>query len=113
MYELRSDGEYLRLFNPAYELRLSYAADRIHRHLLKAGERQTVEFTAERMTSRQLEKGSRLVMVLRVSKRPDREINYGTGGDVSEESMADGRVPLKVRWFNDSYLEVPGQAVRH
>ena len=113
MYELRSSGEYLRLYNPACELRLSYAADRVHRHLLKAGERQAVEFTAERMTSRQLEKGSRLVMVLRVSKRPDREINYGTGGDVSAESIADGRVPLKVRWFNDSYIEVPGQAVPH
>jgi predicted acyl esterase len=47
MYELRSSGEYLRLFNPAYELRLSYAADRVHRHLLKAGERQAVAFTAK------------------------------------------------------------------
>ena len=109
MYELRSSGEYLRLFNPADELRVSYAADRVHRHLLKAGERQQVAFTSERMTSRQLEQGSRLVMVLRVSKRPDREINYGTGGDVSDESMADGKVPLKVRWFNDSYIEVPVQ----
>jgi len=111
MYELRSGGEYLRLFNPADELRLSYAADRVHRHLLKAGERQQVAFTSERMTSCQLEQGSRLVMVLRVSKRPDREINYGTGGDVSDESMADGRVPLKIRWFNDSYIEVPVQPI--
>ena len=111
MYELRSGGEYLRLFNPADELRLSYAADRVHRHLLKAGERQQVAFTSERMTSRQLEQGSRLVMVLRVSKRPDREINYGTGGDVSDESMADGKVPLKIRWFNDSYIEVPVQPI--
>jgi putative CocE/NonD family hydrolase len=111
MYELKSSGEYLRLFDPADELRLSYAADRIHRHLLKAGERQQLAFTSERMTSRQLEQGSRLVMVLRISKRPDREINYGTGGDVSDESMADGKVPLKVRWFNDSYIEVPVQPV--
>lgn len=109
LYELKPDGEYLRLMNPAYELRLSYAQDRVHRHLLKAGERQEVSFTSERMTSRQLEKGSRLVMVLRISKRPDREINYGTGADVSEESMADGKVPLRVRWFNDSYIEVPVQ----
>jgi putative CocE/NonD family hydrolase len=109
MYELRSSGEYLRLFSPADELRLSYAADRVHRHLLKAGERQQVAFSSERMTSRQLEQGSRLVMVLRIGKRPDREINYGTGGDVSDESMADGKVPLKIRWFNDSYIEVPVQ----
>jgi len=45
--------------------------------------------------------------VLRVSKRPDREINYGTGNDVSEESIEDGRTPLKVRWYNDSYIEIP------
>jgi putative CocE/NonD family hydrolase len=111
MYELKSSGEYLRLFDPADELRLSYAADRVHRHLLKAGERQQVAFTSERMTSRQLEQGSRLVMVLRIGKRPDREINYGTGADVSEESMADGKVPLKVRWYNDSYIEVPVQPI--
>jgi uncharacterized protein len=111
MYELKSSGEYLRLFNPADELRLSYAADRVHRRLLKAGERQQVAFSSERMISRQLEQGSRLVMVLRVSKRPDREINYGTGGDVSDESMADSKVPLKIRWLNDSYIEVPVQPI--
>jgi hypothetical protein len=63
------------------------------------------------MTSRQLEQGSRLVMVLRIGKRPDREINYGTGGDVSAESMADGKVPLKIRWYNDSYIDVPVQPI--
>jgi len=109
MYELKASGEYLRLFNPADELRLSYAADRVHRQLLKAGERQQLAFSSARMISRQLEQGSRLVMILRISKRPDREINYGTGGDVSDESLADGKVPLKVRWFNDSYIEVPVQ----
>jgi uncharacterized protein len=109
LYERQPDGEYLRLFNPAEELRLSYAQDRVHRHLLEAGERQEIAFTSERMTSRQLGKGSRLVMVLRISKRPDREVNYGTGGDVSEESIADGKVPLKIRWFNDSYIQVPIQ----
>ncbi len=110
LYELTAGGDYVRLFNPAYELRLSYALDRVHRHLLKAGERQQVAFKSERITSRRMEKGSRLVMVLRVSKRPDREINYGTGGDVSEESIADGKVPVKVRWHNDSYIEIPSRA---
>jgi putative CocE/NonD family hydrolase len=106
-YELTAAGNYVRLFNPADELRLSYAADRSHRHLLKAGERQTVAFAGARITSRRLEAGSRLVIVLRVSKRPDREINYGTGNDVSEESIDDGRTPIKVRWYNDSYIEIP------
>jgi len=110
MYELLSDGDYVRLFNPACELRLSYAQDRVHRHLLKAGERQQTVFRTERMTSRQIQAGSRLVVGLRIGKRPDREINYGTGNDVSEESVADGKAPLRIRWYNDSYIEIPVRA---
>ena len=96
LYERLASGDYIRLFNPAYEIRASYARDRVHRHLLKAGERQELTFRSERMTSRQLQAGSRLVMVLGINKRPDREINYGTGNDVSEESIADGKIPLKI-----------------
>ena len=107
LYELRAGGDYVRLFSPTYEFRASYARDRTHRHLLKAGERQELAFKSERMTSRQLQPGSRLVMVLGIAKRPDREINYGTGGDVSEESIADGKTPLKIRWYSDSYIEIP------
>lgn len=106
-YELLPDGDYLRLFSPTFEFRASYARDRTHRHLLKAGERQELAFKSERMTSRQLKAGSRLVMVLGIGKRPDREINYGTGDDVSEESIADGKVPLKIRWYSDSYIDIP------
>jgi hypothetical protein len=61
----------------------------------------------EHLTSRELQAGSRLVVVLGVNKRPDREINYGTGNDVSEESIDDARVPLKIRWYNDSYIDIP------
>jgi len=107
VYELLADGDYLRLFSPTYEIRASYARDRVHRRLLKAGERQELTFRSERMTSRQLQPGSRLVVVLGINKRPDREINYGTGNDVSEESIADGKTPLKVRWHNDSYVDIP------
>ena len=106
-FERTAGGDYVRLFSPAYEFRASYARDRVHRHLLKAGERQELSFRSERMTSRLLQQGSRLVMVLGVNKRPDREINYGTGGDVSEESIDDGKVPIKIRWHNDSYIEIP------
>ena len=59
------------------------------------------------MTSRELQAGSRLVVVLGINTRPDREINYGTGNDVSEESIADGKVPIKIRWYSDSYIEIP------
>jgi uncharacterized protein len=107
LYELLPNGDYIRLFAPTDEIRASFALDRAHRHLLKAGERQKLSFKSERMTSRQLQPGSRIAMVLSISKRPDREINYGTGGDVSEESLADGRVPIKIKWYGDSYIDIP------
>ena len=107
LYEHLAQGDYVRLFGPRYEFRASYARDRVHRHLLEAGVRQVLAFKSEQMTSRQLQAGSRLVMVLAVTKRPDREINYGTGNDVSEESIADGKVPIKIRWFGDSYIDIP------
>jgi|HubBroStandDraft_6_1064221.scaffolds.fasta_scaffold01158_2 putative CocE/NonD family hydrolase len=107
LYEQLANGDYVRLFSPTYEVRASYAQDRVHRHLLKAGERQELAFKSERITSRQLQAGSRIVLVLSVAKRPDREINYGTGGDVSEESIADGKTPIMIRWYSDSYLDIP------
>jgi len=107
LYELLANGDYVRLFGPTYEVRASYAQDRTHRHLLKAGERQKLVFKSERLTSRQLQAGSRIALVLSIGKRPDREINYGTGGDVSEESIADGKIPIKIRWYSDSYIDIP------
>jgi putative CocE/NonD family hydrolase len=107
LYEHMANGDYIRLFSPTDEARASYARDRVHRHLLKAGERQTLTFRAERMTSRLLQPGSRLVLILGIGKRPDREINYGTGGDVSEESLADGAAPINIRWYGDSYIDLP------
>jgi uncharacterized protein len=107
VYELTPGGDYIHLFNPTYEFRASYAKDRVHRRLLQAGVRQQIAFRSERLTSRQFQKGSRLVMVLGLSKRPDREINYGTGNDVSEESVEDALAPFRIRWYADSYIEVP------
>jgi putative CocE/NonD family hydrolase len=107
LYEHQANGDYVRLFSPTDETRASYARDRVHRHLLKAGERQALNFRGERLTSRLLQPGSRIVVILGISKRPDREINYGTGNDVSEESVADGAAAIKVRWFGDSYIDLP------
>lgn len=107
VYERLPTGDYIQLFSPTYEMRASYAQDRAHRHLLKAGERQKISFKSERLTGRQLVPGSRIAIVLSLSKRPDREINYGTGGDVSQESIADGKIPIKIRWYGDSYIDIP------
>jgi uncharacterized protein len=109
LYELLPSGGYLALFAPVYELRASYARDRVHRHLLKAGERQQLTIKSERLTSRRLQAGSRVVLVLGINKRADREINYGSGADVSVESVADGKVPVKTRWYSSSYIDIPTQ----
>jgi uncharacterized protein len=110
LYELLPSGDYVRLFDPMYEMRASYAHDRINRQLLRAGERQQLTFKSDRLTARNLEAGSRVVMVLGINKRPDRQINYGTGGAVNEESVEDGRIPMKIRWYSDSYIDLP---IRH
>jgi uncharacterized protein len=106
LYEQLQSGEYIELCEP-YEFRASYARDRSKRQLLKAGVRQQLQFKSERLTSRRLQTGSRIVVVLGVVKRPDRQINYGTGDDVSEESIDDARIPMKLRWYGGSYIDVP------
>lgn len=108
LYELLPNGEYLQLTaSPAYLGRASYAEDRSRRRLLRPGRRQTLAFRSERLTSRKLQAGSRLVMVLAVVKSPFLQINYGTGKDVSDESIADAGEPLRIRWLSGSYLDVP------
>ena len=105
LYEQTANGEYLLLFEP-YDFRASYAGHREYRRLLRAGERQAVAFTAERVTARKLSAGSRLVLVLGINKRPDRQINFGSGRDVNSESSADAQEPMRVRWHARSYVEI-------
>jgi uncharacterized protein len=106
LYELRSTGEYVKLFDPAYAFRASYAKDRVHRRLLVAGVRQQLPFQSEKMVGHELQAGSRLVLALGINKRADQQMNYGTGKDVSEESVADGRSAVRIRWHEGSFIEI-------
>jgi predicted acyl esterase len=106
LYEQLASGEYVRLAEP-YEFRASYAKDRVKRKLFSAGVRQQLQFRSERLTGRRVQAGSRVVLILGVNKRPDRQLNYGTGDDVSEESLDDAAVPLRIRWYSTSYIEIP------
>jgi putative CocE/NonD family hydrolase len=106
LYELTSGGDYVALSDP-FVIRASYVRDPVHRHLLKAGERQTLSFRSDRLTARQISAGSRLVLVLSINKRADQQLNYGAGNDVSEESIEDAKVPLRIRWYGTSYVELP------
>jgi hypothetical protein len=46
-------------------------------------------------------------MLLGVNKERDMEVNFGTGKEVSSESIADAGVPLEVRWQGGSVIELP------
>ncbi len=105
LYEVMPDG---KLFQLSYFLgRASYAKDMSVRRLLTPGRVESIPFDRTRMTSRQLSKGSRLLVTLNVNKSPFEQINYGTGKDVSDEDISDAKVPLKIKWQTDSYVKIP------
>src|SRR5262249_12740430 len=84
LYEVTPEGKYLCL---SYFIgRASYARDMSVRRLLVPGKIETIPFTRTRMVSRQLAKGSRLLVVVNVNKHSFAQVNYGTGRDVSTES---------------------------
>jgi putative CocE/NonD family hydrolase len=107
LFEQMADGQTLQLFDPPYEFRASFLADRSRRRLLRAGVRQQLPFRAERASARLLRAGSRLVLVLGINKRPDQEINYGSGRDVGEEFVENAGAPLELHWFGGSYIDIP------
>jgi predicted acyl esterase len=105
MYELRPDGKYFHL---SYVInRASYAADPARRRLLRPGRLERIPLGMNKIASKQLEKGSRLVVYLNVNKNPFAQLNYGTGKDVSDETIADAKQKLQVEWSNRSYVTVP------
>ncbi len=105
LYELMPDGKYFYL---SYFMgRASYAWDKSKRQLLKSIQIQTIPFTNTYITSKKISNGSRIVIVLNVNKSPDEQINYGTGKEVSDESIEDAKTPLKIKWYTDSFIKIP------
>jgi len=47
------------------------------------------------------------VVLINVIKQPDMQINYGTGRDVSDEAVSDANEPLRIKWFGDTFIDVP------
>lgn len=105
LYEVMPDG---KLFELSYFLgRASYAKDMTTRKLLTPGEIESIPFDRTRLVSRQLSKGSRLLVTLNINKSSFEQLNYGTGKDVSDEDISDAEVPLQIKWRNDSYIKIP------
>jgi putative CocE/NonD family hydrolase len=105
LYAQMPDGRYLQL--APYQSRASFVAGLSRRSLLVPGRAQTMDFRAIRLMSARLPAGCRLVAVLGVIKNPGQEIDYGTGGVVSAESIAEAGAPLTIRWSPRSYIDLP------
>jgi uncharacterized protein len=105
VYEKTPDGHYFALSNNMH--RLSLAKDRSKRQLLKPNTKESFSLANNYITSKQMQKGSQIVIVLGVLKNANWQINYGTGKDVSDESIQDATIPLEVKWFSDSNFVVP------
>jgi len=105
IFEQRSDGTYLQI--PPYQSRASHVADLTRRRLLTPGARERLDLSSIRLASHLCRAGSRMVVVLSGVRNPGQQINYGTGKDVSAETVADAGEPLTIRWSNRSWLELP------
>jgi predicted acyl esterase len=105
LYEVTPDGQYFHL--SYFVGRASFAKDITKRKLLQPDRIETIPFSNTHLVSKKLRKGSRLLVVLNVNKNPFSELNYGTGKVVSEENIQEADEPLKVRWYSDSFINVP------
>lgn len=105
LYELTAEGKYFHL--SYYIGRASYAANRENRILLDPNKLKTIEFNNTRIVSKKLSKGSRIVITFNGNKNSFGQINYGTGQDVSNESINDATVPLAVKIHSNSRLIIP------
>jgi uncharacterized protein len=108
VFELDPQGKYMQL--SYHWQRASYTNDRTRRTLLVPGRTTTLSFTNNRLTSRRVQRGNRLVVVIAIAKNPSQQINYGTGRVVADESIADAGAPLQITWLPGTQLQVRASA---
>jgi len=105
LYEVMPDG---RFFHLSYFIgRASYAADMATRTLLTPNQITDIPFERVRLTAKKLNRGSRLLVVLDINKNAGAQLNYGTGKNVSDETISDAKEPLRVKWYTESFIEIP------
>lgn len=111
LYERTWDGRYFKL-TLRNVVRASQSKDITKRQLLEAGKIEHIPLNNVRMTSKIIDRGSRLILVLNGNKHPFDQINYGTGKEVSIETINDAKEPLQIEWFTDSYIKIPISRIR-
>lgn len=105
LFEQMPDGKYFYL--TYFMGRASYSNDFTQRQLLIPNKKVALPFVNSYFTSRKLSKGSKLVLIVNVNKSSSEQINYGTGKDVNDETMSDANEPLRIKWYNDSFIKIP------
>jgi uncharacterized protein len=105
MYEQMPDGKFFTL--GSYLTRASYSKNRSKRQLLQSNKIEKIAINNSFFMSKKVSAGSKLVVIVNVNKNPEWQLNYGTGKDVSDETIEDAKVPLQVKWYNNSVIKVP------
>jgi uncharacterized protein len=105
LFEEQANGKYFYLSN--FLCRASFAKNISKRQLLKPNIVETIPISAGTFVSKKIDIGSKIVLVISINKSPKHQINYGTGKDVSTESIKDAGEPLQIKWYNDSYIKIP------
>lgn len=105
LYEKRPNGDYHWL--SYYIGRASYALDNETRKLIVPNQKTIIPIRNASYTSKVIKKGSQLVLLVGVNKSPQWQINYGTGKDVSSETIHDAQEPIELKFYQNSYIELP------
>ena len=87
--------------------RASYSKNKEQRKLITPNKLTTITFDNTRIVSKRISKNSKIVIVINGNKNPYGQINYGTGKDVSSESIADANTPLELRYNIESKIVIP------
>lgn len=105
LYQIQPDGKSSLL--STHIVRASYAKNNEKRQLLEPNKTEQIPVNNSYFMSKKIEKGSKLLLLVGVNKSPNWQINYGSGKDVSDETLKDAGEPLEIKWYNDSYVEIP------
>ena len=104
IYDQMPNGQYQYLGRSLQ--RASYAFGPTQRKLLHPGQWEWIPLNNTYQSTKKLLPGSRIVIRLGINKSPLWQINYGTGRDVSTESILDAREPLEIDWSGESRFVV-------
>ncbi len=97
LYQVQPDGKSFLL--STHIVRASYAKNNEVRQLLKPGAMEQIPVDNSYFISKKIEKGSKLLLLVGVNKNSNWQINYGTGKDVSDETVQDAGEPLEIKWY--------------